>query len=256
LAISCLFGHKWNGCKCEKCGKVRDEDHVWDMCNGVCTKCGKTQPEQHEWDGCRCKKCGKTRDEGHEWDLCKGICKKCGKTQPEQHQISNCVCRQCGKEVHEWSGSICRRCGKKRNDDASSNKEGKVLLDYQGKHGFPMHITIMDNEVLLGPFHIALCDITEVVFHPIEESLQGLGGWIKFKTEDNPGIPEPDDRYCWKVLANRQYAVGSSVIEGNVFHFGCDYKGSYNYKEEDGLEKTNEKMSEIVSLVNRLISDS
>ena len=23
----CLFGHKWNGCKCERCGKIRDEGH-------------------------------------------------------------------------------------------------------------------------------------------------------------------------------------------------------------------------------------
>ena len=23
--ICCVFGHKWNGCKCSKCGKTRDE---------------------------------------------------------------------------------------------------------------------------------------------------------------------------------------------------------------------------------------
>ncbi|MDR2148374.1 MAG: hypothetical protein LBE91_18180 [Tannerella sp.] len=38
--MSCLFGHKWNGCKCEKCGKTRDGQHKLD--NGKCTECGKT----------------------------------------------------------------------------------------------------------------------------------------------------------------------------------------------------------------------
>ena len=55
--MACLFGHKWNGCKCEKCGKIRDTDH--------------------QWDGCKCLNCGKTRDEGHDWK--DGKCTKCGK---------------------------------------------------------------------------------------------------------------------------------------------------------------------------------
>lgn len=33
--------HKWHGCKCENCGKTRDEGH--------------------DWEGCRCKKCGKIK---------------------------------------------------------------------------------------------------------------------------------------------------------------------------------------------------
>lgn len=37
--MACLFGHKWNGCKCEKCGKVRDIGHSWNGC--VCKTCGK-----------------------------------------------------------------------------------------------------------------------------------------------------------------------------------------------------------------------
>jgi hypothetical protein len=54
--MACLFGHKWNGCKCEKCEKTRDE--------------------QHDWDGCKCKRCGKTRDESHKQK--NGICSVCG----------------------------------------------------------------------------------------------------------------------------------------------------------------------------------
>ena len=37
--MACLFGHQWNGCKCEKCGKVRDTGHSWDGC--ICKTCGK-----------------------------------------------------------------------------------------------------------------------------------------------------------------------------------------------------------------------
>jgi len=39
--MACLLGHKWNGCKCEKCGKVRNERHHWE--NGKCTVCGAVQ---------------------------------------------------------------------------------------------------------------------------------------------------------------------------------------------------------------------
>ena len=54
MAISCLFGHKWNGCKCSRCGKTRDESHAW--------------------KGCTCTICGKTRDEGHVWKPTKNAC--------------------------------------------------------------------------------------------------------------------------------------------------------------------------------------
>jgi len=39
MALTCLFSHKWNGCKCSKCGKTRDEQHSWQ--NGKCSVCGK-----------------------------------------------------------------------------------------------------------------------------------------------------------------------------------------------------------------------
>ena len=56
--MACLFGHKWNGCKCEKCGATRDEGHDWDLCKGICKRCGKTQAEQHDYKGIRCTRCG------------------------------------------------------------------------------------------------------------------------------------------------------------------------------------------------------
>lgn len=57
MGILCLFNtHKWNGCKCAKCGKERDEQHLWDGC--ICTKCGKQRDEAHNWDSNKCVGCG------------------------------------------------------------------------------------------------------------------------------------------------------------------------------------------------------
>ena len=96
MGLKCLFGHKWNGCKCEKCGKLRDEQHNWDLCKGKCKLCDKTCDEQHDWKGCTCSRCGKVR---HDWDDCKGKCNRCGETREEDHYFDG--------------GEFCKRCGKK-----------------------------------------------------------------------------------------------------------------------------------------------
>ncbi len=51
--ICILFGHKWDGCKCLRCGKKRDE--------------------QHDWDGCEYRHCGKLR---HDFDS-DNVCTLC-----------------------------------------------------------------------------------------------------------------------------------------------------------------------------------
>lgn len=72
MGIKCLFNiHQWNGCKCEKCGKIRYEGHVWKGCK--CELCGTVRDEGHDWNGCVCSRCKKTR---HKW--ADGICKVCG----------------------------------------------------------------------------------------------------------------------------------------------------------------------------------
>lgn len=58
--MACLFGHKWDGCKCIKCGITRDENHVWAGCR--CGKCGKTRNEGHQWADNKCNVCGAIRD--------------------------------------------------------------------------------------------------------------------------------------------------------------------------------------------------
>jgi len=67
---SCILGHDWFGCKCKRCGKVRDEQHTFQPVEGKCEE--------------KCSVCGKTKDIPHTWkgDLWNGKeCTLCGSTQ-------------------------------------------------------------------------------------------------------------------------------------------------------------------------------
>lgn len=42
--LLCSFGfHEWNGCRCNRCGHIRDFDHHYpsNRCEEKCLKCGK-----------------------------------------------------------------------------------------------------------------------------------------------------------------------------------------------------------------------
>ncbi len=93
--IKCLFGHKWDGCVCRRCGKLRDEEHDWDGCK--CRRCGATRDEEHTWDGCLCRRCRRIRPDGHDWNGC--TCIRCGIVS---HDIKDCRCTRCGKEFHDF----------------------------------------------------------------------------------------------------------------------------------------------------------
>ena len=60
--MACLFGHKWDGCICIKCGKTRYEGHLFEnvpgKCQNKCVKCGSEIQLNHHWDGCICSICG------------------------------------------------------------------------------------------------------------------------------------------------------------------------------------------------------
>ena len=55
--MACFF-HKWKGCKCEKCGKIRDAEHSWNGC--LCINCGKTRYDGHILQDGKCSLCGTT----------------------------------------------------------------------------------------------------------------------------------------------------------------------------------------------------
>jgi len=115
--MGCLFGHKWDGCKCSKCEKTRNEQHEYDLCKGKCKRCDATQTEQHDWNGCKCSRCGKARDEQHDWDECNVKCSRCGKAGEARHDWSGRKCSKCGAAKrceHEWKGETCTHCGENR----------------------------------------------------------------------------------------------------------------------------------------------
>lgn len=84
--MPCIFGHKWDGCKCVRCGKIRDEAHAWESIAGKCEKkcatCGKTKTIEHKYERLRgqclerCAVCGLERRILHEFE--QGVCKNCG----------------------------------------------------------------------------------------------------------------------------------------------------------------------------------
>lgn len=130
MSISCLFGHKFVGCKCARCGKVRNEGHVFEVspdvishvCQEKCKACGEKRVIDHQWNGCQCARCFALRDEGHQFQPVQGKCEEkcsiCGKTRPIEHQWNGCKCARCGAENHVYervpdSGKrCCIHCGK------------------------------------------------------------------------------------------------------------------------------------------------
>lgn len=89
MSILCKIGkHKWQGCKCEKCGAVRDSNHeFWNN-------------SANSWGGrrsCTCRICGKVKDADHYWIGC--TCRDCGKIRDEQHDYKNGICTLCGKKI-------------------------------------------------------------------------------------------------------------------------------------------------------------
>jgi hypothetical protein len=140
MRFRCLLGmHNWTGCKCSRCGKVRDEGHDWSKDCEKCCRCGMTQTHAHrwgenceqcsecgarrknahEWKGCKCPRCGTIRDEEHDWNADCSRCSRCGKTRTDAHTWNGCrcsVCRTARDEGHDWSNDCnkCARCGKIR----------------------------------------------------------------------------------------------------------------------------------------------
>ena len=127
--MACLFGHKWSGCKCEKCGKTRDEYHKYSpyINNHNHLRSGNDCVE-------RCDICHNKKTIGeHSFirieDSCKEKCRICGfeKTNYDYHKPIRvpveCIekCEICGDVTnylaHNWVGCKCADCGESRKKE-------------------------------------------------------------------------------------------------------------------------------------------
>ena len=61
-ALCKTTGHKWIGCKCSRCGEIRDEGHTFlqieGKCEQRCSVCDKYERLPHQWNGNICRRCG------------------------------------------------------------------------------------------------------------------------------------------------------------------------------------------------------
>ena len=127
MGLSCIFnGHKWENCKCIRCGKQQDKDHKFILASNSCKeKCEICEKERtaHHWKDCKCDICGMKRDEGHRFvlvhDRCVEKCAGCDKEQVQHHWVvvpGYCVkkCSICGEMTsnHEAIEGNCPKCGK------------------------------------------------------------------------------------------------------------------------------------------------
>lgn len=101
--MSCLIGHKWNGCKCEKCGKTRDSGHDWT--GRVCRICGAAMQVKKTAGSCCI--CGRSLyrnpDQADRMDNAARYCYQCG-TDICVHCLqklggSQIKCPVCGENV-------------------------------------------------------------------------------------------------------------------------------------------------------------
>ena len=98
----CFF-HKWNGCKCSKCGKIIDKNHkfiyIKEKCINKCEVCEKIDNYRpHAWVGYKCEVCGETSEYCHHvWNGC--VCKLCNETRHDMMEEAGgfkTTCRKCG----------------------------------------------------------------------------------------------------------------------------------------------------------------
>lgn len=104
-----IIGHRWNHCKCERCGTVQNANHMWSGCR--CSVCYSVRDQEHQWMGCQCKICHKTRNEEHLFVYANG-----NGGNAEQHRLSCKRCYAMKNEAHQWyinknGNKRCSICG-------------------------------------------------------------------------------------------------------------------------------------------------
>lgn len=150
-----LFGHKYNGCRCQRCGSTREEGHTFRGCK--CAVCGKVREEGHTFRICNCYACTMEsatlepdrraakychrisclRNRDSYKKECLHICTQCGTVLFTAHKMvpvpgkcySKCtVCGYCSNPKHSWEGCRCTRCGDTRDREHTFIREGCRLI--------------------------------------------------------------------------------------------------------------------------------
>ncbi|MBQ6532615.1 MAG: hypothetical protein IJI33_06400 [Solobacterium sp.] len=121
------------------------------------------------------------------------------------------------------------------------------LFEYLDTHHMT-NLAVTENEVIINGVAIPISAITEVVFYPIVQNERGLGGWIKFMTEDRPELPEKNYEKGWRIRydGNEFFGSGTILTDINCFGFGCGWGA-------DDWKKVNQEMEKAVMLVNGMI---
>lgn len=103
--MKCLLLHKWNGCKCIKCGKTRDVGHVFDE-TLTCTICG-TKKKIKKTAGTCCI-CGRALyrnpNDSKKLDDAARFCPNCGTD----------ICVYCMGKFSSGAFLTCPVCGEKK----------------------------------------------------------------------------------------------------------------------------------------------
>lgn len=121
MNLRCMFGfHRWVGCKCEKCGATRNENHDWSQNCEKCAICDTERRDAHDWKGCKCEKCGTIRDQKElTCELCAELVTIYGQTHTHSdpygynHEFrKNARAREIGSTLDEEGGlSLMREVG-------------------------------------------------------------------------------------------------------------------------------------------------
>jgi hypothetical protein len=196
MNLKCLFGHKWNDCKCERCGETRDEEHKWIILKGKCIEkcsmCGKERGIEHKWNHCKCEICGTTRDEEHNYvfinETCIVKCSICGKER-EMHTYNfrglGYKCTKCGalkqfKSVEEYI-AVCILGVKLKFED--KNIPFTVCAQECSRHAWAVKIVMYVSSCGNRPYEDAKEDLLSLPGSKYAyEELKSLGPHAYFTT--------------------------------------------------------------------------
>lgn len=113
MSILCKLGHKWEGCRCKRCGQTKPHTfgEAGKDCKATCQVCGR-QEIQHDWQGCTCDRCGEKRNMEHDLQRVSPegelyVCAKCGRAEYKISLFNTPT--HAAQRVVEYQGQILER---------------------------------------------------------------------------------------------------------------------------------------------------